>query len=1041
MKLRGLLTLLVGALLLGVGCTTDADINTSGAGSEGKIKTVKITATLPELGGTTRAEDSAKGGITNVDWTKYELRVIIKAYGAEGDKFAGQYATEVVDYKYQTDIENGNISVDVGLPLTTGHRFDIYLWADYVLKSAPTADLHYNTAGFPAITLAGENPTLVINDESYDAFFGKGTVNVGEIATTWDTDFSVQRAVAKLRMIATDAASATATHATLETEKFYTGFDIATGVTTLSHNTPTLSARTAFETYSTETAPETKSFITAYLLWPAVDEGGNATTSTIAANFYEGDNTDPVSTIAPTMAIPLKRGWLTTLRGEMFESGWDGTTLVEPMTIDGEWLVLNNTEELAWVLQNGNTKGKSKVRITCNMDMGGNTVKPFPAWVSEFDGASHKISNFAIDGDALFTPNTDANYINEINIHDLNIEGATIENSGHVGVLVNRVGINATFQNITIKNSSATTSNGAAGGVVGYIGGGTGLALEVKFINCDLENVKSSGTLDEGIFVGRMHGYNDDEILSFDADCSADANCAVTDFKSPYTEDNDAQWLDEGDSAFDFTKYNGWLGDEEIYRGVIKFEDRRMQIKWDGKTKVEPLTEDGSTSIYSPFDLAYLQQTVVRSGTYPHTYTWSNRINHNSVTFKSDVDLGGVCENCRNNNCICTKAGKGTCDCTECRKFTPIYSIKTLEGNNHTVYNLHVDMIHDGDHGAGFMQTTVDGSNHRNLNLVGANIKTDHDRNIPICTYGQKDNGSGNAYAGTFVAATGSGTYTLSNIHVSSGKVSGVCKIGGLIGRATCATLNMSNCTVDNYIVENYEANRPNYYPIEMSKKVIFNTYAVTCLGWWYTQGECGGLIGFVQCSQKADIINCSVTNTQLNCFGQENKTVVANVIRSSRYTGIKEDSDDQITAQGTTLIAGRHVNQFIGDVVSARKSDSDTNTYVVNIKNYNVSNNSYNGVLASSTNKYNHEYKNGSYCDAVGCAYYVGVEADFVIFDLHVKDYAGTLTFNKTGESEITITENKDQANGISWIGGNFNLNLTGNQRRYPEAPTNIGE
>ena len=44
MKLRGLLTLLVGALLLGVGCTTDADINTSGAGSEGKIKTVKITA-------------------------------------------------------------------------------------------------------------------------------------------------------------------------------------------------------------------------------------------------------------------------------------------------------------------------------------------------------------------------------------------------------------------------------------------------------------------------------------------------------------------------------------------------------------------------------------------------------------------------------------------------------------------------------------------------------------------------------------------------------------------------------------------------------------------------------------------------------------------------------------------------------------------------------------------------------------------------------------------------------------------------------------
>ncbi|MBP3547135.1 MAG: hypothetical protein J6J64_00455 [Alistipes sp.] len=326
MKLRGLLTLLVGALLLGVGCTTDADINTSGAGSEGKIKTVKITATLPELGGTTRAENSAKGGITNVDWEEYELRVIIKAYGAEGDTFAGEYATGVVDYKDQDDIESGNISVDVGLPLTTGHRFDIYLWADYVLKSAPTADLHYNTEEFPAITLAGDSPTLVINDESYDAFFGKGTVNVGEIATTWNTEFSVQRAVAKLRMIATDAASATATNATLQTEKFYTGFNIATGETTPSLSAPMLSARTAFEKYNEETpaagATEwSQSFITAYLLWPAVDADGNATTSTIAANFYEGDNAEPVSTIAPTMAIPLKRGWLTTLRGEMFESG------------------------------------------------------------------------------------------------------------------------------------------------------------------------------------------------------------------------------------------------------------------------------------------------------------------------------------------------------------------------------------------------------------------------------------------------------------------------------------------------------------------------------------------------------------------------------------------------------------------------------------------------------------------------------------------------------------------------------------------------
>lgn len=937
MKLRGLLTLLVGALLLGVGCTTDADINTSGAGSEGKIKTVKITATLPELGGTTRAEDSAKGGITNVDWTKYELRVIIKAYGAEGDTFAGEYATEVVDYKDQYDIENGNISVDVGLPLTTGHSFDIYLWADYVLKSAPADDLHYNTAEFPAITLAGESPTLVINDESYDAFFGKGTVNVGEIATTWDTEFSVQRAVAKLRMIATDAASATATNATLQTDKFYTGFNIATGVTTPSLSTPMLSTRTAFETYNKETpaagATEwSQSFITAYLLWPAVDEGGNATTSTIAANFYEGDNTEPVSTIAPTMAIPLKRGWLTTLRGEMFESGWDGTTLVEPMTIDGEWLVLNNTEELAWVLQNGDTKGKYKVRITCDMDMGGNTVKPFPVWVSEFDGASHKISNFAIDGDALFTP--DGDYINEINIHDLNIEDATIENSGHVGVLVNRVGINATFENITIKNSSATTSDGAAGGVVGFIEGGKGPALEVKFINCDLENVKSSGTLDEGIFVGRMHGYNDDEILSFDAACSADANCAVTDFVSPYTEDNDAQWLDEGDSAFDFTNYNGWLGDEENYRGVIKFEGHRMQIKWDGKKTITPMTDDsGAYLIYSPFDLAYLQEG-----------------SHSSVTFMSDVDMNGVgSDGIRATPIPDRPDGEVSDDYI----FKPIYKVQTLNGNNKTIYNLSVEMTHDGI-GAGFIQYANGTTTHKNLTLNNADIKNYH-----------TETSEGNAYAGTMVA-TVTGTYTSDNIKIVGGNMFAICKTGGLYGRLTTGTFNVSNCSVDGMTIRNYDSGFK-----EDFLNADFGAGTMTIE--FESDGEIGGLIGFIT-GANTTITNCSVKNCNFYCTGETDWELNLFLIAAK--------------------VPGRHINPFIGDIRTTAGETVLINNYTISNNNMHTSETSLHGEKFM-----NHKYKEykawgGKTWDCVGFVYAVTVKFN---------DVPGTVKINN---STVMVSE-----------------------------------
>lgn len=914
MKLRGLLTLLVGALLLGVGCTTDADINTSGAGSEGKIKTVKITATLPELGGTTRAEDSAKGGITNVDWTKYELRVIIKAYGAEGDKFAGQYATEVVDYKDQDDIESGNISVDVGLPLTTGHSFDIYLWADYVLQDAPAADLHYNTADFPAITLAGDSPTLVINDESYDAFFGKGTVNVGEIATTWNTEFSVQRAVAKLRMIATDAASATATNATLQTDKFYTGFNIATGETTPSLSTPMLSARTAFETYSTETAPETKSFITAYLLWPAVDEGGNATTSTIVANFYEGDNTDPVSTIAPTMEIPLKRGWLTTLRGEMFESGWDGTTLAEPMTIDGEWLVLNNTEELAWVLQNGDTKGKYKVRITCDMDMGGNTVKPFPAWVSEFDGANHKISNIAIDGEALFTP--DSNYINEINIHDLNIEDATIENSGHVGVLVNRVGINATFENITIKNSSATTSDGAAGGVVGYIGGGTGLALEVNFINCDLENVKSSGTLDEGIFVGRMHGYNDDEILSFDADCSADANCAVTDFESPYTEDNDAQWLDEGDSAFDFTKYNGWLGDEENYRGVINFEGHRMQIKWDGQKTITPMTDDsGAYLIYSPFDLAGVRKITASPS---------------AIYLKSDIDMNGQGTDGKYN--VPSNFTKSAYSSADDNHFDPFSYVTTLDGakdanNNYSIWNLSISQIEQER--AAFILYASGTTVHKNINFRNCCTVCVHK---PVAT-------DAKAY-GAILVSNVDANYKMENVHAYDCKVFALQKVGTL-GARIAGTSTLNNCTVNNCYVENYECKISERFESgskSMAGFTVNNVYAD-----FYPYGEVGGMFGFIQ--GNSTITNCWTKGTIIYAYGQDDKKATIDAGLLVRLG---------IAALGYYLVPGRHVSTLIGNIRA---------TGTINITN--------SGADSSSKCTNRHDKHNSTY-NYIGQAYIV---------------------------------------------------------------------
>lgn len=1058
MRFRGLLTLLFG-LLLAVGCTYDSDIDTSGFGSEGEgVTTVNIRATLPEFGGVTRGKDSAQGGTTNIAWKDYSLRVIVKAYGdeSEPEEYRGKEAVSKVLYLDDTSVgADGRVAISLDMPLTSGHKYDIYMWADYVKKGS-AEDLHYNTESFPAITLKHDVP--VINDETLDAFYGNAEIAVGEGYYVWaeGSQFPISRAVAKLRMVATDADSATATSATLQIDRFYKGFNIATGEPTQPSAAAVKSDKTRFEVYTDEdVTTTTKSFITAYMLWPESAEAN------IVAEFYDGNDT-AISTIQPANAIPLKRGNLTTLRGALLvtDSGWDGE--VEQPEVLGDTLVVSTPGQLLWLVENGAKVGDTeykKIRLGADIDVNNQAVihqlKLYDD--TDFDGNGKTLKGLGEPTTALFGS------VQGLNAYNFTLEGYNVvAQDGHVGVLVNELSKSATFTNITIKNSSAKTSNGAAGGIVGYVGGGSSVNLDVVFKNCDLVNVKADATRTEGKsaegkFVGLMQGYDNGETLSFDADCSVDGSCGVADYASPYTESNDAQWLD-GDypKSFDFSAYNGWLGDEEMYRAVVSFAGNRMQIKWDGVTKVEPLKDaSGSILIYSPFDLASLQQTVVRTGTdYPYTYTWSGRTSWGTVIFESDVDLGGVCDKCRAENCICTKAGKGICDCTECRKFTPIRSIKTLDGKNHTVYNLHIDLVHDGAGGEGmaFMQTTVNGAVHKDITFVGANVKTDHDRTIPICTYAQEDNGSGNGYGGTFVSATGGGTYMISNVHVKSGKVSGVCKIGGLIGKAGCATLNMTNCSVDNYVVENYEANRPNYYPIVME--------SVTCLEWWYTQGECGGLIGFVQCSSVANIEGCSVTNTHMNCYDQPNKTVIANVISGS-YSGMSPTTKDSTLARGSTLIAGRHVNQFIGDVVSARTSDSNTSTYVVNIKDYYVDGNTYRGdVAASSTNNYNHAYEqkntgsswstnyvNSAWCEVVGCAYYVGVEininAIFLKYQKHVRHYAGTLTFNKKNGSTITLTENASDANGIKWTGGNFNFVGLGGNTEYPSAPpaSEIGE
>ena len=706
----------------------------------------------------------------------------------------------------------------------------------------------------------------------------------------------------------------------------------------------------------------------------------------------------------------------------------------ENVDSDG-WIHIKTAEELAYLIKNGDNAtvaaganisstraDEVKKYHICpgadlDMSMWKNEDKPTTAVsfkntiidVGKWDEDTPTVNQTCEDGCYTIKGLTLANGIfgNAIGVtvQNLNIEGATIGSNAAegVGIIANTATGSLTLTNITV--SGTVTGASKVGGLVGYIDSETGTTATLT--DCS-SSATVNATAKAGALVGWFNGYDESETLNF-IDCSTTSESTFT---TPFCSDEQA-CFNTNDLALS-TYEQHLLGGEEYCRGTINYgyvdgdgnlTSERFFYRWDGVRKVTPLTENSSTSIYSPYDLAYLQGNE-------YTSTVS------SMTFHNDVDMGGTDEELEwDGNTIRTTVGVDFA-----RRFTPIRSVKNLTGNNCTIHNLRVQMTHDGS-GAGLIQN-ISGGTVKDLTINKAYIFNDNNWSLGIPSYPKlesecKDRGEGNAYAGTLTPIA-SGTTTISNIHVTNGKVFGICKMGGLIGKATDSNdMNIVGCSVEGCTIQNYRANVPNYYPIVSS----ISSYYITCLGAWYTQGECGGLIGFIQC-KNAHITDCSVINTNIDCYEQENKGVTANIVESSRFdssnnfkTGVKRKG------YAHTLIAGRHVNQFIGDIVSQNGTGGGSD-YTVTITNHTVSGNKYFNINAEITdNKYNHYYESAKiYCDIVGCAYYVGVDINFLGFIQlgHVRYYAGTLNFSKDGES-YSMTESSKNGDKKDWIGGDF--------------------
>ncbi|MBQ5594974.1 MAG: leucine-rich repeat protein, partial [Alistipes sp.] len=297
------------ALVLGVvSCQTEPegfDVNMGGE------QEVLINVSLPEE---TRA-DSAEGGITNVIASDdYTIRYIFQVYNAKGDEFKAPV------YEYTDDT-----SVAFPVRLVPGRDYRFVVWADIVEKDTK-ADLHYNTAYFPAISL---NQTWVAMDETRDAY------TVSELVTDFHSGkaitLTLKRPLAKLRVITTDMAEllglkpeyATVTYST----SHYNTFDALNSV--VGDNKISGCEHANYTIKDDYEATNGKVLFTDYFF--ADNEVVNFHMS---VKMSDGEAVER----SFTTDIPVKRNYLTTIKGDILtdgnnivvnvEEGFDDETIV-----------------------------------------------------------------------------------------------------------------------------------------------------------------------------------------------------------------------------------------------------------------------------------------------------------------------------------------------------------------------------------------------------------------------------------------------------------------------------------------------------------------------------------------------------------------------------------------------------------------------------------------------------------------------------------------------------------------------------------------
>lgn len=588
--MKKMLSMLALSALCFAGCQNELE-TVSGAGS-GEERMVRIALEAPEAMALTRAggagyTNSAKGGVTNVDRTQYDLGYKLAVYDAKGN-------TVVVEPMTQTVKGAGTNATTFDVALVEGQEYKFVAWADFVTAGS-TADLHYDTADLTAISCK-DAADKQLNDESRDAYFVTKNLTVN---AAQGVSLTLRRPFAKVRVVANDVKMAGADMPDNFKITYYgcqrfTSLNAITGVATGSKLSDEESTAYAAKLASTTEKDYTEDYdakdgfrtLTVDYLLAETDKQ-----TKIHFKWEALKGTSNVYTYDCTTDIPIQRNFLTTIFGNML-TGKTGVavSVVCDEIFEGEFkdmeseavfaaakpefedkedntvvVHISKAEELVWLQQNAITSGadddsgrkndyfnlkegdpESKKGYTFvlenDIDLKGTKWKPIRWSTSKdyrgkcvFDGQGHTIKNFECGAKSEHTrrglfSSTD------LSIKKLSVENVIILNAhSWQGALVGDF-TGKTIENCTVKNVHIRTDENAPGvALTAMVGGMVGLFQGINMKNCKAENVDIRSVFSVGGLVGQCNIEN----AEFE-------NCSVT---------NATLWITPLNEKLQYRKY------------------------------------------------------------------------------------------------------------------------------------------------------------------------------------------------------------------------------------------------------------------------------------------------------------------------------------------------------------------------------------------------------------------------------------------------------------------------------------------------------